>query len=112
MYDPSISTLKKNILKVRYSIFQHSSPTRRSSREKKVALDALTETFHPLFFKKKKKTVSKETDHKNPHKSVMLHEFRSGISPPLSESAGFVVMAKRVVSRDQRGSSLIRNRVV
>lgn len=53
MYDPSISTLKKNILKVRYSIFQHSSPTRRSPREKKVALDALTETFHPLFFKKK-----------------------------------------------------------
>lgn len=111
MYDPSISRLKKNILKVRYSIFQHSSPTRRSPREKKVALDALTETFHPLFFKKKK-TVSKETYHKNPHKSVMLHEFRSGISPPLSESAGFVVMAKRVVSRDQRGSSLIRNRVV
>lgn len=112
MYDPSISTLKKNILKVRYSIFQHSSPTRRSPREK-VAFDALTETFHPLFFKKKKKkTVSKETYHKNPHKSVMLHEFRSGISPPLSESAGFVVMAKRVVSRDQRGSSLIRNRVV
>lgn len=64
------------------------------------------------FLQKKKKTVSKETDHKNPHKSVMLHEFRSGISPPLSESAGFVVMAKRVVSRDQRGSSLIRNRVV
>lgn len=60
MYDPSISRLKKNILKVRYSIFQHSSPTRRSPREKKVALDALTETFHPLFFKKKKKRFPKK----------------------------------------------------
>lgn len=78
-------------------IFQNSSPTREESNE-------------TLFFKKKKKkTISKETDHKasdEGNKSRLCYT-SSGISPPPSESAGFVVMAKRVVSREGRSEGIL-----
>lgn len=119
---PCINTLKKNILKVHCSttcipvsnipnrgISPHF-PTFLSTREKEGQTLFRSHRDIPSSFlqkiKKKKKTVSKETDHKasnggnkNPHKSVIrAPEF---LSPPF-ESAGFVVMAKRVVSREKR----------
>lgn len=59
--------------------------------------------------KEKKKTISKETDHKasdEGNKSRLCYT-SSGISPPPSESAGFVVMAKRVVSREGRSEGIL-----
>lgn len=120
---PCINTLKKNILKVHCSttcipvssipnrgISPHF-PTFLSTREKGGQTLFRSHRDIPSSFLQKIKKKKKKRFPKKPITRLRTEETKIPISrlfelrnfsPPLFESAGFVVMAKRVVSREER----------